>query len=403
MITPQSPSWPLDGIRVLDLGQIYNGSYAGFLLAHAGADVVKVEPPRGDPLRTRAADGSKPLAFAMLNSNKRGLSLNLKTSKGRDVLLKLAAEADVLLENYTPGTLTKLGVGPERLMAINPKLVYASSTGYGLHGPLRDNLAMDLTVQAIGGVMSINGPSDGPPLKAGLAICDFLGGVHLYSGIVTALMDAQRTGQGRQVEVAMLEALYPALATNLSAMHTNQGRQPERRGNRHPARGAGPYNVYRCKDGHIAVTCSRDTHWDQFILLMKRPELADDERFNTNSSRARHDDELNELVGHWTSLLTQSEALEALAEYRIPAAPVRELDAVMRDEHMHVRGTLHDVQHAQLGEVVLPTSPLKFSATPKPEVRPDPELGEHTDEVLSQWLSATEADVRSWREEGAFS
>ena len=160
------PRWPLQGVKVLDLGQIYNGAYAGFLLAHAGADVVKVEPPAGDPLRQRGG-GEAPFSFTMLNTNKRGMVIDLKQQAGKDLLLEMVREADVLLENFAPGALDRLGVGPDVLMAANPKLVYASSTGYGLSGPLRDNLAMDLTVQAWSGIMSVTGLPDGPPLKAG--------------------------------------------------------------------------------------------------------------------------------------------------------------------------------------------------------------------------------------------
>jgi CoA:oxalate CoA-transferase len=185
------PRWPLQGVKVLDLGQIYNGPYAGFLLAHAGADVVKVEPLKGEILRQRGG-GSVPLSFAMLNTNKRGLAIDLKHDDGKALLIDLVRGADVLLENFAPGAMERLGLGANTLMEANPRLVYASGTGYGLSGPSRDNLAMDLTVQAVGGVMSVNGPADGPPLKAGPAICDFVGGVHLYGGIMTALFERCR-------------------------------------------------------------------------------------------------------------------------------------------------------------------------------------------------------------------
>src|SRR5690606_36913335 len=216
-MTGQEQRWPLEGVRVLDLGQLYNGPYDGFLLAHAGADVVKVEPPGGEALRDRG--GGQPwMALAMLNTRQRGITINLKSERGRALLFDLARQADVFLENFAPGALARLGVRAEDLMAANPRLIYASGTGYGLSGPSRDNLAMDLTVQAVGGVMSINGTEDGPPLKAGLAICDFLGAVHLYSGIMTALYERSVTGRGRFVEVAMQEALYPALASNIAGL-----------------------------------------------------------------------------------------------------------------------------------------------------------------------------------------
>ncbi|MFT5390606.1 MAG: CoA:oxalate CoA-transferase [Gammaproteobacteria bacterium] len=391
--------WPLDGVKVLDLGQIYNGSYAGFLLAHAGADVVKVEPLRGDALRARGG-GQMPLAFSMLNTNKRGLALDLKHERGKALLLSLVREADVLLENFAPGALERLGVGAEVLMAENPRLVYASGTGYGLSGPAKDNLAMDLTVQAISGVMSVNGPADGPPLKTGPAICDFFGGVHLYAGIVTALYEAAKTGVGRQVEVAMQEAVYPVLATNLTSMHKAGGVQPERRGNNHPANGPGPYNVYECVDGHIAIICVRDVHWESFAALMGRPELIEDPRFCTADERSGNDAPLNEIVQAWTRAHTKDDAAAKLKAARVPAAPVRDLVEVTRDEHMHARGMLHDVEHPILGPVVLPTSPLRFSDTPPAEVRVEPTLGEHSAQVLADWLSLSPSDVASLHDDG---
>ena len=258
-MTDEAARWPLEGVKVLDLGQIYNGPYAGFLLAHAGADVVKVEPVGGEILRKRGGLGA-PFSFTILNTNKRGISIDLKNPKGKALLLDLVLEADILLENFAPGAMDRLGLGAEVLMEANPRLVYASGTGYGLSGPDRDNLAMDLTVQAVGGVMSINGPEDGPPLKAGVAVADFMGGVHLYAGIMTALFERSVTGRGRLVEVAMQEAIFPVLTSNLASLQRNGWKQPERRGNRHPTRGSAPYNVYECADGHLATV----PQWHQF-------------------------------------------------------------------------------------------------------------------------------------------
>lgn len=393
------PRWPLQGVKVLDLGQIYNGAYAGFLLAHAGADVVKVEPPAGDPLRQRGG-GEVPFSFTMLNTNKRGMVIDLKQQAGKDLLLEMVREADVLLENFAPGALDRLGVGPDVLMQANPKLVYASSTGYGLSGPLRDNLAMDLTVQAVGGVMSINGPDDGPPLKAGLAVCDFMGGVHLYAGIMTALYEAAVTGKGRQVEISMLEAIYVPLASNLAGLHNNGWiKPPQRRGNRHPFGGSAPYNVFECADGHIAIICVREPHWHGLLKAMGREDLRDDPRFVTQELRAKHEDETDAIVAPWLAKLTREEAARILAEHRVPAAPVRNLVEVSRDEHMHQRGMLHDVEHPRQGKVVLPSSSLRFAGSPEPEVRIEPTVGEHTDEVLRDWLGRDDAAIAALREQ----
>ena len=240
---------PLEGVVVIDLGQVYQGPYAGFLMAQAGATVIKVEPPNGEPVRHRARiSKGNAVPFAMLNANKRNISLNLKSPEGVKVLKKLAAKADVLIENYAPGVLDRLGIGYSVLSAINPRLVYGSATGYGLSGPDRDNLAMDLTVQAVSGIMSVTGFADGPPVKAGPAITDFISGVHLYAGILTALYDREKSGRGRLVEIAMVETVYPAMASNLADVFNRKAAAP-RTGNRHGGLAEAPYNVYPASDG----------------------------------------------------------------------------------------------------------------------------------------------------------
>ncbi len=389
---------PLQGVKVLDLGQIYNGPYAGFLLAHGGADVVKVEPLEGEALRRRGGLGV-PLSFSALNTNKRGIAINLKAEGGKALLIDLVKQADILLENFAPGAMDRLGVGPDVLMSANPRLVYASGTGYGLSGPDKDNLAMDLTVQAVGGVMGINGPADGPPLKAGLAVCDFFGGVHLYSGIMTALYERSVTGRGRLVEVAMQEALYPALASNVAGMHNAGWKQPERRGNRHPTRGSAPYNVYECTDGHIAIICVREHHWTNLLDVIGRPELADDPRFASQAARAEYEDDVDAVVAPWLRERPKYEAAEILKQNRIPAAPVRDLLEVTADAHMHERGMLHDVDHPVMGKIVLPSSPMRFGGSTPPALRLEPEIGEHTDAILADWLEMDANSVSQLRDE----
>jgi CoA:oxalate CoA-transferase len=351
-------------------------------------------------LRQRGG-GSIPLSFAMLNTNKRGLAIDLKNREGKALLKDLVREADVLLENFAPGAMDRLGLGAEVLMAENPRLIYASGTGYGLSGPVRDNLAMDLTVQAVGGVMSVNGPPDGPPMKAGPAICDFVGGVHLYAGIVTALFERSVTGRGRLVEVAMQEAVYPVLTSNVASMHKNGGKAPPRRGNRHPTQGSAPYNVYPARDGHIAIICVQDAHWTSLLKVIGREDLTDDPRFATQALRGRNDTLIDELVEGWTAAMGKYEAAEILRANRVPAAPVRDLTEVIRDTHMHERGMLQDVSHPTMGEVVLPTSPLRFHGSPEPSIRLEPEIGGDTDAVLSDWLGMGSDRVEALRAAGA--
>src|SRR5882672_10778494 len=208
-------SLPLSGITVIDFGQIFQGPYATLLLAKGGADVIKIEPVHGEPLRRRALPGKHAtLPFAMLNQNKRAVTLNLKHLRGRELLFDMVKRADVLLENFSPGTMDDLGVGWSVLHPINPRLIYATGTGFGISGPDRDTLAMDLTIQAASGIMSVTGAPDGPPMKAGPTLVDFMGGIHLYGAIMTALYDRVKSGQGRLVEVAMQETVYSSLAAS---------------------------------------------------------------------------------------------------------------------------------------------------------------------------------------------
>ena len=392
---------PLAGITVIDLGQIYQGPYATFMMAKAGADVIKVEPPHGEPIRARAQVGrGASLPLAMLNSNKRAITLNLKTARGRELLVALVERADVLLENFAPGVMDRLGVGFEILSRANPRLVYASGTGYGLSGPDRDSLAMDLTVQAASGIMSVTGFPDGPPLKAGPAVVDFLGGCHLYGAVVTALFERERTGRGRLVEVAMQEAAYPSLASNLGMHYSSGGQVPPRTGNRHGGLAIAPYNVYPAKDGHVAIICVVEDHWPSLLDAMGRQDLKHDPRFASNMKRVENLDATDAVVTAWTSSLTKAEVFAAAKRFKVPSAPVRDLVEVMNDPHMHERGMLQWIDHPELGRIVVPGSPLRFHGAPPPPTVPSPRLGQHNAEIYGGWLGLTTAEIASLKDGG---
>jgi len=393
--------YPLRDITVIDLGQIYQGPYATFLMAMAGARVIKVEPPTGEPVRARANISRGSLPLAMLNSNKQGITLNLKTARGRELLIELVKRGDVLLENYAPGVMDRLGVGAEVLTRANPRLVYASGSGYGRSGPKRDFLAMDLTVQAIGGVMATTGEPNGPPMKAGPAFADFLGATHLYGGIVTALYEREKTGRGRVIEVSMQEALYPALASALGMHYWQDGKTTTRTGNRHSGLSMAPYNVYRANDGHVAVICVKDEHWKSLARVMGRPDLADDPRFANHTLRARAMDEVDALVEAWTLRHGKDEIFDIARQNKIPAAPVRDLTEVTNDPHMHERGMLRFMDHPELGRVVLPNSPIRYEGSPLLDLIPSPELGQHNREVYCGLLGLSEGELEGLKAEGA--
>src|SRR6202049_3976172 len=384
---------PLAGLVVIDFGQIFQGPYASLLLAKGGADVIKIEPLSGEPLRRRAAPGkSATLPFAMLNQNKRGVSLNLKHAKGRELLFEMVRRADVLLENFSPGTMDGLGVGWSRLREINPRLIYASGTGFGISGPDRDNLAMDMTIQAASGIMSVTGFPDGPPVKAGPTLVDFMGGIHLYAGIVTALYDRDRSGTGRLVEVAMQEAVYPTLAASYDYYYRT-GRIPPRTGNRQSGLNSAPYNVFPTADGHVAIHIVTEAHFQNLLKAMGREDLADDPRFATNAGRVAHMDETDALVEAWTRTLGKMEVFARAKAYRIPCAPVRTAPEVMNDPHMHERGMLERIDHPELGEIVVPTTPLRLHGTDKVETLPSPTIGQHNAEIYGGWLGLGAGEI----------
>ena len=352
---------PLAGITVLDFGQIFQGPYATFLMAKAGADVIKIEPPGGEPLRRRviATGGETTLPIAMLNANKRAVTLNLKSPAGKDVLKQMVARADVLLENFSPGTMDGLGVGYDVLKDINPRLVYATGTGFGISGPDRDNLAMDFTIQAASGIMSITGDPDGPPMKAGPTLVDFMGGVHLYGAVVTALLQRVTTGQGQLVEVAMQETVYSSLASSYD-YHLRTGKVPPRAGNRQAGLASAPYNAFRTKDGWVAIHVVTEGHWQNLLRAMGREDLLDDPRFSTNPARTENMAATEALVTAWTIGLDKAEVAAAAKRYKIPAAAVRNPVEVMNDPHMHERGMLQRIDHPALGAIVVPNSPLRL-------------------------------------------
>lgn len=377
MQNPSSP-YPLAGITVLDLGQIYQGPYCGFLLAMAGARVIKIEPPLGDQVRSRRGV-SVPLA--MLNSNKEGITLDLKTDEGRDAFLQLVDEADVVLENFLPGVMDRLKLGGKALLQRNPRLVFASASGYGSTGPYKDMLAMDLTIQAMSGIINATGFPGQPPVKAGPSICDFLGGAHLYGAIVTALLDRTRTGAGRICEVAMLDAAYIAITSTIGLHFDNPQANP-RTGSRHAGLAMAPYNVYPSSDGYVAVICVKEEHWQGVARAMGRADMIDNPLYATHAQRCERMDEVDALVGAWTASLTRDELMEASRIHRFPAAPVRQTAEVVRDPHLHARGMLADFDHPELGPLVLPNSPLRFDGLAPMPLRASPALGQDNDRIL---------------------
>ncbi|CAM3778551.1 CoA transferase [Castellaniella denitrificans] len=391
---------PLEGLVVIDLSHVYNGPYATFLMAMAGAEVIKVEPRQGEHLRSRGDMGGAALPFAMLNSNKKPVTLNLKDPRGADLLREMVGHADVLVENFAPGVMDRLGLGADNLRALNPRLIYGSSSGYGKTGPYRDYPAMDLVMQAMSGIIDSTGYPDQPPVKSGAAICDFMAGIHLYAAIVTALYERERTGAGRVVEVSMQEAVFASLASNLGMLHARGDAAPARTGNRHGGLGISPYNVYQTQDGYVVLNAPGDRHFQAILDVIGRPELKEDPRFVSRSARVQHWAEVDALLEAWTRQLPKDDIATRMLEAKVPCAPVRSLKEVMHDRNMLARGSLQHVHHPELGDVILPHSPLVFEGTERRAIEPSLPLGASNHRVFGQWLGHTEQELERWREAG---
>lgn len=390
---------PLAGITVLDFGQIYNGPYCGHLMAMAGARVIKVENPVGETLRNSHAWSGDGYVFKALNGNKESITLNFRLFEGQRLLKELIRNVDVLIENFRPGTMAKYGVGSEVLTKINPRLIYAAGTGYGQNGPHADYVAMDITVQAMSGVVSITGQEGDPPLKSGPAICDMLGGVHLYGAITTALFRRERTGIGATLDIAMQDAVIPTLCSAIGAYY-KLGDNPPRTGNHHQARAIAPYNIYPTKDGHVAVICIREGHWRALASAMGRSELLEDDRFKTMEIRAQNMDSTDAVVQEWTLEHSTQEIFATCQEIGVPSSPVQTLADVLNDPHLKQRGMLREVTGPDSPPMMFFGTPIKFEDTCPPNLAMARKLGEDNESVYGELLGLSEEKVEKCRQTG---
>ena len=395
--------YPLAGITVIDMSHIFNGPYATFLMAMAGANIIKVEPFQGEHLRSRGDMGGAALPFAMLNSNKKPVTLNLKTEKGRELLKEMVARADILVENFAPGVMDRLGVGAAVLQKINPRLIYGSSSGYGTDGPYRDYPAMDLVMQAMCGVINSTGHPDQPPVKSGAALCDFLAGIHLYGALMTALYDRAETGVARVVEVSMQDSTYATLASNLGMLHARGAEAPQRTGNRHGGLGVSPYNVYETSDGYVVLNAPGDHHFRAILDVMGRSDLKEDPRFLTRTSRVQNFEAVDALIEGWAKTMPRDELAKRMLAAKVPCAPVRNLSEVTVDENMHARGSLQWIDHPDLGRVVLPHSPLVYKDVPRRKIEPSLPLGASNHEIYGDWLGHSDEELAAFKAEGVIS
>ncbi len=389
---------PLSGIRVLDLTRIISGPYCTALLADLGAEVLKVESPTsGDPVRDQGVirDGFS-WYFANYNRNKKSVAIDLYQQEGKDLLAQLISTCDVVVENYRPGVMKKMGFGPERLKALRPDIVHCSINGFGNSGPYRDRPAFDFVAQAMSGFMSLNGTEDGPPLRAGPPISDLVAGLHGALGITAALLQRGRTGKGESVNVSLLSSMISMLSFHASNFLASGVVEP-RTGNDHGI--VAPYGLFRTLDGQVAIAPSNDTVYHKLLEATGLAHVKDMPEFDTNAKRMERRDEIKRIVEERTQTETSEYWIRRLNEHGVPCGPVLGLAEVFEDPQVQDQEMVVSVEHPGHGEVRMLGFPVKFEEHPLPGSKPAPQLGENTIAVLSS-MGLGEPEIKRLQQAG---
>jgi crotonobetainyl-CoA:carnitine CoA-transferase CaiB-like acyl-CoA transferase len=385
---------PLDGIRVLDLTRVLSGPYCTMQLGDLGAEVIKVERPvEGDDTRAFAPpfQGDQAAYFLSVNRNKKSLTLDMKCARGKDILWRLIDISDVLVENFRPGAMDRLGLGYDAVRARRPSMVYCSISGFGDTGIQKDRPGYDVIVQGEAGIMDITGPSDGPPYKVGVAVADLVSGLNASQGILAALYTRQSTGLGQCVRISMYESVAALLTFNASIFYAT-GNSPRRRGNEHPT--IVPYETFEAADGWLNLGVANDDLWQRFCSAADRHELKSDSRFAKASDRVRNRESLVPLVRSIIKQQSRDEWLKRLEKAGVPSGAIRTVGEVCESEVLKARNMLAQMQHPSAGPVRGVKSPMRLSETPLESYAAPPTLGEHTREILTEILgySASEFD-----------
>ena len=390
---------PLEGIRIIDLTQVLFGPFATMLLRDLGAEVIKIERPEvGDIAR-----GNGPVVrgvstyFLSLNRGKKSVTLNLATEQGVEVFLELTKNADVLVENFTPGTMEKLGLSYERVSECNPKIIYVAGSGFGQYGPYANKPAFDVIIQAMGGIMSITGEEGGPPVRPGASYGDIAAGLFLCVAILAALQERQTSGEGQLVDISMLDCQV-TVQENAFVRYLNTGEIPRALGTRHPV--IAPFQAFQTRDGYIAVALRGGIkdQWPLFCAAIDRVDIIDDPRFRNGWLRIQNYEALEPILTDAMKVKTTQEWVEELEKVSIPCGPVNTIDQVAADPQIAARDMIVDVNHPVAGTFRVVNTPFKFSRTPCRPERASPDLGEHTQDVLSQLLGMTHEKISELRE-----
>jgi CoA:oxalate CoA-transferase len=392
-------SLPLENIKILDLTRVLAGPYCTMTLADLGAEVIKVEvPSTGDDSRAFGPYIENESAYFMsINRNKESITLNLKSEKGKEIVKELCKKVDVIIENFKPGTMEKLGLGYDVLKEINPSLIYAASSGFGHSGPYSDRPAYDGVVQAMGGIMSITGQKGGEPTRVGPSVGDIFAGLFTAIGILSAVHKRGIDGKGVKIDVAMLDCQV-AILENAIARYFVTGESPKPEGNRHAS--IVPFEPFDTSDGKIMVAAGNDNLWAKYCKVLGREELIKDERFVTNPLRNKNYSELRPMIAEEMMKKTTEEWKKILVDGGVPSGPINNVEMIVNDEQIIARNMIQEVEHPVAGKIHIPGIPIKISGYSDSVRFAAPVLGQHTDKILSEYLNYSEEEIAKLRGEG---
>jgi crotonobetainyl-CoA:carnitine CoA-transferase CaiB-like acyl-CoA transferase len=389
----------LEGVKVLDLTRVLAGPFATMMLADMGAEVIKIEVPKiGDDSRQFGPFLNGESSYYMnLNRNKKGITLNLK-GRGKEIFLEMVKKADIVVENYRPGTMEKLGLGYEELKQINPRIVYGAVSGFGHYGPYKDRAGYDIIGQAMSGLMSTTGWPGGEPTRTGTAMSDILAGLSVAIGLLAALRHRDVTGYGQKVDVSLVDSTVASMEI-INQIYLVEGRLPQRIGNRYES--TYPYDSFKAKDGSLVIGAANDKLWQKLCAIMGQPDLGEKAEFDTNWKRVQRHEEVKILVEAWTITKPVKEIVEALLAAGIPAAPINNIEQVVNDPHIAgAREMFVEVDHPKAGKMKITGSHIKLSET-KPCIKtPAPLLGQHNDEVYKDFLGLSADEIAAMKQEG---
>jgi CoA:oxalate CoA-transferase len=390
----------LEGIRVLDFTQYLSGPHCTAVLSELGAEIIKVEMPgKGEPERQAMPMTPKRESYQFLSYNrgKKSITLNLKSPKGLELAKKLAAKADVLVENFAPGVLERLGLGYEEASKINPRIIYASISGFGQTGPRRNDVSYDVVAQAMGGLMSVTGHPDGEPLKAGISLGDYMGGYNGVIAILAALYYRTVTGEGQAIDISMQDGIW-AMVFPDRANYFDTHIVPKRIGNKLSS--SAPFGAYNAKDGYAVICTITDSQWQKVLQAMGREDLSGEQRYATRENRTKNMEEVDGLVQRWCKERTVEEVMATLKKFQVPCSPLPTFDQVANDPHLLGRDMIVEVDQPVSGKVKLIGSVYKMSKTPGDRKKIIPAVGEHNQEVYSGFLGINAQEMQKLKEEG---